>query len=86
MRAAAPRCAAPAPPRVRRGRGPLIRAMAQGPMPAAASGVGVRLPGATHQSCIYLDYNATTPIFPEARANALAWAAWVDTRSSARSD
>jgi hypothetical protein len=34
---------------------------------AAMAGIGTRLPGATHDSCVYLDYNATTPIFPEVR-------------------
>lgn len=32
---------------------------------AASSGIGVPLPHL--QSCIYMDYNATTPIFPEVR-------------------
>jgi hypothetical protein len=43
------------------------RAAMQAQAPSASSGVGVPLPGATHASCVYLDYNATTPIFPEAR-------------------
>ena len=38
------------------------------PAGAAASGIGSRLPGATHASCVYLDYNATTPVFPEVAA------------------
>jgi hypothetical protein len=29
------------------------------------SGVGVPLPYATCRSCVYLDYNGTSPIFPE---------------------
>jgi hypothetical protein len=28
-------------------------------------GVGQKLAGKTHERCIYMDYNATTPIFPE---------------------
>ena len=35
---------------------------------AMASGIGVPLPGATHATCAYIDYNATTPIFPEVAA------------------
>ena len=30
--------------------------------------IGGKLPGATHEKCVYLDYNATTPIFPEVAA------------------
>ena len=34
-------------------------------------GIASRLPGKTHDACVYLDYNATTPIWPEvARAMA----------------
>jgi len=29
---------------------------------------GSKLPGAAHKACVYLDYNATTPIFPEVAA------------------
>lgn len=32
---------------------------------AHTPGLGQRLAGETHERCIYLDYNATTPIFPE---------------------
>ena len=40
------------------------RRRAQKPPPAATtSGVGVPLPSST--SCVYLDWNATSPIFPE---------------------
>ncbi|GLC33157.1 hypothetical protein PLESTB_000364400 [Pleodorina starrii] len=35
---------------------------------SSASGVGVALPHLTRTGCIYLDYNATTPIFPEVAA------------------
>lgn len=30
--------------------------------------IGARLSGSTHDTCVYLDYNATTPIFPEVAA------------------
>jgi hypothetical protein len=30
--------------------------------------IGGKLAGATHDTCVYLDYNATTPIFPEVAA------------------
>ena len=30
--------------------------------------IGGKLQGATHDACVYLDYNATTPIFPEVAA------------------
>ena len=36
--------------------------------PAAAPGLGTRLPGDAHARCVYLDYNATTPIFPQVAA------------------
>lgn len=32
---------------------------------ARDAGVGERLPGSTFERCVYLDYNATTPIWPE---------------------
>eukprot|EP00242_Pyramimonas_sp_CCMP2087_P014617 CAMPEP_0198200592 /NCGR_PEP_ID=MMETSP1445-20131203/3584_1 /TAXON_ID=36898 /ORGANISM="Pyramimonas sp., Strain CCMP2087" /LENGTH=444 /DNA_ID=CAMNT_0043870713 /DNA_START=150 /DNA_END=1484 /DNA_ORIENTATION=- len=32
---------------------------------SVGSSIGVRLPAEQHQTCIYLDYNATSPIFPE---------------------
>lgn len=36
--------------------------------PRGVGSIGSRLPGATHDTCVYLDYNATTPIFPEVAA------------------
>jgi hypothetical protein len=36
------------------------------------SGVGVPLPYATCRSCVYLDYNGTSPIFPEVSRYVLA--------------
>ena len=36
--------------------------------PRGIGSIGSRLPGATHDTCVYLDYNATTPIFPEVAA------------------
>lgn len=32
---------------------------------SAPPGLGQRLPGKLHQQCVYLDYNGTTPVFPE---------------------
>ena len=29
------------------------------------AGIGTKLPGETHARCVYVDYNATTPVFPE---------------------
>ena len=37
----------------------------------SATGVGSKLPGETFDRCVYLDYNATTPIWPEV-ASAMA--------------
>eukprot|EP00976_Prorocentrum_cordatum_P019083 387119-Prorocentrum_minimum.AAC.1 len=34
-------------------------------MSSNGSSIGVRLSAEEHQSCVYLDYNATSPIFPE---------------------
>ena len=31
----------------------------------ASPGIGQRLPGALHAQCVYMDYNGTTPVFPE---------------------
>lgn len=62
---------------VRRQRRPArILAASPSPSPLAAhdmrlqttSAVGQRLPGPLHATCAYLDYNATTPIFPEVAA------------------
>mmetsp|Transcript_16428 Transcript_16428/g.22702 ORF Transcript_16428/g.22702 Transcript_16428/m.22702 type:complete len:471 (+) Transcript_16428:49-1461(+) len=39
-----------------------------GAMSVETSSIGHSLPGKTHESCVYLDYNATTPIFPEVAA------------------
>lgn len=36
--------------------------------PAAAPGIGEPLPHLLLADCIYLDYNATTPIFPDVQA------------------
>ena len=36
-----------------------------GDMGGRSGGVGSKLRGAIHERCAYLDYNATTPIFPE---------------------
>ena len=36
--------------------------------PRGVGSIGSRLPGPTHDTCVYLDYNATTPIFPEVAA------------------
>eukprot|EP00240_Pyramimonas_obovata_P001355 CAMPEP_0118943372 /NCGR_PEP_ID=MMETSP1169-20130426/38191_1 /TAXON_ID=36882 /ORGANISM="Pyramimonas obovata, Strain CCMP722" /LENGTH=429 /DNA_ID=CAMNT_0006888617 /DNA_START=142 /DNA_END=1431 /DNA_ORIENTATION=+ len=34
-------------------------------MGSTVSSIGERLPAEEHKSCVYLDYNATSPIFPE---------------------
>ena len=70
MRAlSAPRYAPPAPaavaPRRARGLSVARRAMASAaPLPQ----LGEPLSGAAHASCVYLDYNATTPIYPQVAA------------------
>ena len=70
MRAlSAPRYAPPAPaavaPRRVRGLSVVRRAMASAaPLPQ----LGEPLSGAAHASCVYLDYNATTPIYPQVAA------------------
>jgi selenocysteine lyase/cysteine desulfurase len=51
-------------------------AAAAGPGTAALPGLGEALPHLEQAGCIYLDYNATTPIFPEAseQVQAPRWA------------
>ena len=50
--------------------GSLVRFVAR-PFSSSASGVGVPLPRAPeHGTCIYLDYQATTPVWPEVAAAA----------------
>jgi hypothetical protein len=44
--------------------GPRVMAASRA-MESKTAGVGQKLGGSTHKACIYLDYNATTPIFPE---------------------
>jgi selenocysteine lyase/cysteine desulfurase len=36
--------------------------------PPAAAQLGQPLPGEAHEACAYLDYNATTPIYPQVAA------------------
>jgi cysteine desulfurase len=36
--------------------------------PPAPAQLGESLPGAAHEACVYLDYNATTPIYPQVAA------------------
>ena len=65
-RYAPPAAAAAAPRRVR---GPSLarRAMASTASPPLPQ-LGEPLSGAAHESCAYLDYNATTPIYPQVAA------------------
>jgi hypothetical protein len=38
------------------------------PLPKGEGAIGSKLPGRAHETCAYLDYNATTPIYPEVAA------------------
>ena len=49
----------------------LFRGMGGANASPSATGVGSKLPGETFDRCVYLDYNATTPIWPEV-ASAMA--------------